>query len=557
MAEFILCQFSLLPLEVQVKLQALPMVPVTRLNGNKTSRFALAAEIIDPSVPELKGLCFDDEEIFPKKSFFRKFSVALKGCGLKSVVDEAVIEHRIRCYANTKYPFLDIQKRAQRLLKSTCGLASPPREQEDSDLRRLVWLPTADLSGTLSLKASDKCRGRRDRLLVSSQLPILTVSISAEWEERLGWNNRLPRGILLEQLSFGIQRKDREIVDAVLTYIPQHDLTEPLANALMNLPCVLASNGLFVKPSRAFRPPEGNLGGCERLQPYLANVDRKFWQDHQGLLTGLKVGDQIHPSDLLKVQKILEAKPALRESDVAVAIETLNLASKFPRKSLAGLKVISDAGRFHSIQEININDLGSLKMKQKVNLVHPGIPPRTIQRLGIGSLRERLIKGLLEIKDDDDEDEFDQRENVTTRIADTLDRYPVESTFREYLANADDVKEASRLSWLLDERAHPHENLLTPEMKLFQGPAFLVHNDGMRRLNTCTRCILRTSSSLLRVCRAKFESMIRYTTTKRFSLIDDLAILPPCPFQIYHKTERKGEAFSGPAGGRNTALEDV
>jgi sacsin len=248
----------------------------------------------------------------------------------------------------------------------------------------------------------------------------------------------------------------------------------------MNLPCVLASNGLFVKPSRAFRPPEGTLGGCERLQPYLANVDRKFWQDHQGLLTDLKVGDQIHPSDLLNVQRLLEAKLALRESDVAVAIETLNLASKFPRKSLAGLKVISDAGRFHSIQDIYINDLGSLKMKEKVNLAHPGIPPRTMQGLGICGLRERYIKGILEIQDDDDdEDEFDQRENVTTRIADTLDRYPVESTFREYLANADDVKETSRISWLLDERAHPHENLLTPKMKMFQGPAFLVHNDGV------------------------------------------------------------------------------
>jgi sacsin len=85
---------------------------------------------------------------------------------------------------------------------------------------------------------------------------------------------------------------------------------------------------------------------------------------------------------------------------------------------------------------------------------------------------------MLEIEDEDDEDEFDQRENVTTRIADTLDRYPVESTFREYLANADDAKGASRISWLLDERVHPHANLLTPEMELFQGPAFLVHNNG-------------------------------------------------------------------------------
>jgi hypothetical protein len=31
---------------------------------------------------------------------------------------------------------------------------------------------------------------------------------------------------------------------------------------------------------------------------------------------------------------------------------------------------------------------------------------------------------------------------------------------------------------------------------------------GMRRLNTCTRCILRTSSSLLRVCRANIESRL-------------------------------------------------
>ena len=454
------------------------MVPVTQLNGKETSRFALAAELIDPSVPELEGLCFDDEEIFPKKSFFRDFSVALKGCGLKSTVDEAVVEHRVRCYANTKHPLSDIQKRAERLLRSACSWTSPLKELGGSDLRRLMWLPTVDLSGTLSLKASDECRGRRDRLLVSSQLPILTISISTEWEARLGWNNQLPGGILLSQLSFGIQRKDRKIVDAVLTYISQYDPTEPLVNALMNLPCVLASSGLFVVPSQAFRPPKGSIGGCERLQPYLANVDRTFWQDHQDLLTRLKVGDRLHLSDLLKVQTRLEAKPVLKESDVAVAIEILNLASKFPRDSLAGLKVISEAGEFYPIQDINFNDLGPLKLKQKVNLTHPEIPLRIIQRLGIDSLGERLIKGMLEIEDDDDEDEFDQRENVTTRIADTLERYPVESTFREYLANADDAKGASRISWLLDERVHPHDNLLTPKMKQFQGPALLVHNDG-------------------------------------------------------------------------------
>ena len=236
---------------------------------------------------------------------------------------------------------------------------------------------------------------------------------------------------------------------------------------------------MFVMPSHAFRPPTRSFAGCERLQPYLANIDNKFWLDHKTLLIRLEVGDQLQPTDLLKVQAILETKPRpLGESDVAVAIEIANLASIFPRDSLTQLKILDRTGEFCPIQDINYNDLGLLKPKEKVSIIHPDIPRKTVQRLEIGGLRERLIKGMLEIEDVDDEDEFDQRENVTTRIADTLDRYPVETTFREYLANADDTEGASCISWLLDQRQHSTHNLVTPEMDIFQGPAFLVHNDG-------------------------------------------------------------------------------
>jgi sacsin len=89
----------------------------------------------------------------------------------------------------------------------------------------------------------------------------------------------------------------------------------------MSLPFVLVSSGLFIAPSQAFR------AGCERLQPYLANVDNKFWQDHEDVLTRVEVGERLHPNDQLKVQAILEAKPVLDEPDVAVVIEILNLAS--------------------------------------------------------------------------------------------------------------------------------------------------------------------------------------------------------------------------------------
>ena len=164
--------------------------------------------------------------------------------------------------------------------------------------------------------------------------------------------------------------------------------------------------------------------------------------------------------------------------DIKVAVELVNLASEFPRTELTSLKVISESGVLYPIQDISYGDLGPLKSKGTVVLTHPDIPRKTILLLGISSLRERLVKGMLEIEDVDDEDEFDQREKVTTRIADTLDRYSVEATFREYLANAEDTEGASSISWLLDEREHPNQKLLTTEMEMLQGPALLVHNDG-------------------------------------------------------------------------------
>ena len=58
-----------------------------------------------------------------------------------------------------------------------------------------------------------------------------------------------------------------------------------------------------------------------------------------------------------------------------------------------------------------------------------------------------------------DDDEFEQKEDVATGISDTLDRYTVEATFKEYLANADDCESATQLNWLLDERGdHPKQH---------------------------------------------------------------------------------------------------
>jgi sacsin len=184
----------------------------------------------------------------------------------------------------------EIQKRAQKLLRSSCQWTTPLDKQqlESLGLRHLKWLPTIDLHGVSTLRAADECRGLRDKLLVNSQLPIVDTFVTPDWRERLGWNEKLSSSILLAQLRQGIdmgEKEGRKFVDAVLDYIWQKELAEELASDLMGLPCVLASNsGTFVLSSHAFPPPYGTKNNYMRLQPYINNVERKFWQEHQDLL---------------------------------------------------------------------------------------------------------------------------------------------------------------------------------------------------------------------------------------------------------------------------------
>lgn len=114
----------------------------------------------------------------------------------------------------------------------------------------------------------------------------------------------------------------------------------------------------------------------------------------------------------------------------------------------------------------------------KLNFVHPALPVTLVTTLGIESVEDRVIRDQIEI-DDEDDDEYIPSERLTTIIEDTLGRYPITSTFSEFLANAEDCK-ASEISWILDccdGGPYPTEILLTSEMKALQGAALFSYND--------------------------------------------------------------------------------
>ena len=179
----------------------------------------------------------------------------------------------------------------------------------------------------------------------------------------------------------------------------------------------------------------------------------------------------------MKLQQQLENSSPLSETALKVALEVTTLLSLDATSSFTTLKIPSNKGILVRITDIASNDLGPYDYSDSIFLSHPSISREIADRLHIEPLSERVQKGKLGIPDFDDE-EFDQREEVTDGIRDTLERYPKESTFQEYLANADDCGNASEVNFLLDDTFYPGLSLITPELSRYQGPALLVHNNG-------------------------------------------------------------------------------
>jgi sacsin len=469
-AETLLRNFYKLDGDSKKRIFSSAIIPVMRFNGERANKFSMAKELIDPNA-KLRELFFEDEEACPVDWVLEKYSGILIDCGLRIALNDEFVVERVKCYAQRSQEVEETLERTKKLLQFVPSWNAGSNGRGTLTLRELQWLPAIGPNGLRAFKNAQECRGLDAKLLVGLVLPVLDFEISQDWNNRLGWNHPIPPAKLLAQLEHGIEQKDRKIIDAVLNYVNEKSQIDSVRQALMKLSCVVASDGQFVSVQKAFRR------GCERLQPYFYNVDRLFWTNHGPLLKELGIKERPGLKDLLGIQDQLPSKDQLDENDIPIAIEISKLASAFPRSHLSSLKILDGTGRLRAIEDVIFHDLGLSAITGTFNSTHPDIPKTVIDALRIEPLSARVKKGELGIADADD-DEFDQHEDVATAISDTLTRYTVESTFKEFLANADDCKDAKELNWLLDKRIHSKKHLLTEELGDFQGPALLVHNDG-------------------------------------------------------------------------------
>ena len=455
----------------------LPVVPLEKREDDERLSFACPVDIVDPRESALVSLYFEDEIKRPERHFYHRFSGVLASCGVMKRLDERLVIDRIRTYERKQLSFDVVASRAEKLLRLPLCKDILQANDLAQSVRSCVWLPGQSPERSRSLTDSLECRDSNDQPFVGHVWYTLPFQVESSWRSILGWQDPIRVDVLISQLARSIVELDIHSVEHTLLYLDRHYAVEGYVERLLGLNFIRSSNGLFISPAQASR------GGAERLMPYLYNVDLRFWDEHTKILRQANVPEMPDLGRLHDVQEGLESKVPLHEADLDVAIEVVRIWSSQSHKSFENLKVPDETGLLADIDSLVFNDAPWVS-EMKCGLAHPKLSRAIADRLKMQPVSDLLKNSDLGISDIDD-DEFNQREEVTDGIRDTLDRYTRESTFHEYLANADDCGSASAVNFLFDGTSYGTERLLTTDLASLQGPALLVHNDGGEQPSSC------------------------------------------------------------------------
>lgn len=468
--ELLFQNYFRLSTSAQACISSLPVVPLERRKEDQSLSFACPVDVVDPHQSALVSLYFEDEMTLPEMHFYHRFSGVLVSCGMMKRLDERLVLDRISTYARKQVPFDEVASRAEKLLQIPICADSSRLDEFTQSVRNCVWLPAQSPERSHFLTNSLECRDSDEEPFVSRVWHTLPFRVEHSWRSILGWQNRIQVDVLMSQLVRSIDASDLHSVEQILFYLDRHYAFEDYVGRLLGLNFIRSSNGLLISPAQACRE------GGERLMPYLYNVDSRFWDDHIEIMTLANVLEIPDLGRLHDVQKALESKGALNEADLDVAVEIARIWGSQACKSFHNLKVPDDTGLLVDVDSLVFNDAPWVSDVNRA-VAHPKLSRAIADRLKMQPVSDLLRNGDLGISDID-EDEFNQREEVADGIRDTLDRYTRESTFHEYLANADDCGSASAVNFLFDETSYNTERLLTTDLNSLQGPAVLIHNDG-------------------------------------------------------------------------------
>ena len=465
-----------------------PIIPLPLQNGK--TQYRCLKGMVDPS-SELAKLYDEEENVFPCPDFFSRHKEALIACGIATQPAWFTPVERAKYFSQGEVDTETLQCKVDCLLKLPVGKELTSSTIEVAKIQTLKWLPGVSLNGESTLLAPNECRGADQSHLVDFIWGTTKIVIEGGWKKvlgkcpdfvallwlltLLGWDQSIPPKILLRQLDLCLANEDYDKASKVLRQIEPNDYS-----ALALKPCFLGRSGEYFTLDKVFLP-RSQLRRWP-LAPYLDELDANFAKDHEKIVTGLKLRNEPSVQDLQDVQKSLNETTVagrLSISGLGIAIATLEIATRL-QYDPQDLRIPDATRTLRELRDIVHGDPLSTGDIADFNFTHPEISNDLARRLDVETSLKRVIRLKIDF-DSEDENDYTPKEKLRTVISDTLERYPIESTFNEFLANADDAG-ATKITWILDEcrqKLYDSSSLLSTELKPFQGPALLVCNDAV------------------------------------------------------------------------------
>lgn len=463
--QYALNNFGLLSLESIQQLSQAKIVPVNKWpNGTVLMR---PRDTIAPKTL-VALLFFQDETKVADEKFCESHRSGLQKLGMIDTITEELVSERITKYANSdyQYPEEEIVKKAEQLI-ATCR--EPPWLSEET-LQSSRWIPAKFLDGTKGRFSAYDCRDPSFEAQVKYAMPLTSFAVSSAWRSRFEWDQPLPAARILHQVEGAVNAVDRTALEYL---VMNKDISAgEFPEELKKIAWVPDTEGSFYSPERIF------FDDFRTLSPHFGTVDAQFKKIAKQLL--VKVGVHMAPSllQLKRLQDGLADKGKLEANDLEMALFIVkHVGKKFSKKvNLDEFWAPDRNGWMRIISQLTAGDPGSTATHLMV--LHPAVSLDTVNKLGLKSFHDRYVALL---NDPYYEDDFAQRESPKAVIEDTLRRYTIASTFNEFLANAEDSRSASLISWILDKSDdYPKADLLSKELSEVQGPALFCYNDGSK-----------------------------------------------------------------------------
>ena len=237
----------------------------------------------------------------------------------------------------------------------------------------------------------------------------------------------------------------------------------------------------FIWTDTCFAVPDNVAKHWKKNGPYLFKLP-DILSERKHLISVLQVQDNFNAEKLLNTfQCILDDHQAELPSEYYELVDFILLELNSAPGEVTQLNeviLVDEHYILRPVKELSFNDAPWLPATKDCNYVHSKLIREKALSFGVKPIRDKFLENFLSpLSQQFGGLEFGQREELTQRIKNILQDYPLDATFlKELLQNADDAK-ATKMCVILDKRTHGKDRILSPEWAELQGPALLVWND--------------------------------------------------------------------------------